>query len=363
MGRIGATNNTMDAAGESTGLIGRVFLEAGSGSKTISSSGGQIYLRFGTVTFANAGTNLRIGIQDVATTGLEDGTFDVYADLVGGTDTITGSAVRKTAMETGSKTINHGDIVAVVVEMTARGGTDSVQLTRASGNTPVGSGFPYTTADTGTLAKQSNPMPLTTIEFDDGTMGWFAPYYLAGNVYSSANTIDFSQSDTPDEHAAVFKVPFKCQVNAVAINIGSPSSGRTFEIVFYSDAEGTPTVIETFTPDEDLFSTNSGLLWCYLTTPQTLTIGTWYAISLRPTTVNTNRILYYDLGSGFEKLKRPSDFGSNMKLSKRTNQTGAFVETQTYHLPLFAIQVSKLDDGVQVGGLKTHPGMAGGMRG
>lgn len=34
------------------------------------------------MTFANAGTNFRIGIQDVASTGLEDGTFDVYADLV-----------------------------------------------------------------------------------------------------------------------------------------------------------------------------------------------------------------------------------------------------------------------------------------
>jgi len=43
----------------------------------------------------------------VASTGLEDGTFDVYADLVGGTDTITGSADQLTAMETGTKTITH----------------------------------------------------------------------------------------------------------------------------------------------------------------------------------------------------------------------------------------------------------------
>ncbi len=103
----GINNATMDGAGESQAFIGKVFLEAGTGSKTISSAGGKIRWRSGTVTFANAGTNFRIGIQDVASTGLEDGTFDVYADLVGGTDTITGSADQLTAMETGTKTISH----------------------------------------------------------------------------------------------------------------------------------------------------------------------------------------------------------------------------------------------------------------
>ena len=40
-----AGTNTMDAAGESCAFIGNVFLEGGSGSKTISSAGGKIVFR------------------------------------------------------------------------------------------------------------------------------------------------------------------------------------------------------------------------------------------------------------------------------------------------------------------------------
>ena len=67
------------AAGRSIAVIGKLVLAAGTGSKTISSAGGKIYIgKIASRTFANAGSTLRIGIQDVtAGTGLEDGVFDV----------------------------------------------------------------------------------------------------------------------------------------------------------------------------------------------------------------------------------------------------------------------------------------------
>lgn len=363
VGRLATSSTTIDAVGESFAGIGKVFLEAGSGSKTISSGGGKIYFRTAGVTFANAGTTLRVGIQDVATTGFEDGTFDVYKDMVGGTDTINANAVNIVSMASGSKTINHGDIIAVCLEMTARAGADTVAVTRASTNTLVGPSFPYCTADTGSLAKSSNQLPAILLEFDDGTIGWFQPsYYLPGNWGTSPSTIDYAQNSTPDEYAAVFQVPFKCAITGAALQLGQASSGRTFEIVLYSDAEGTPTVVETITPDEDLMSATTGMFWVPFTS-YTLSINSWYAVSMRPTTNNTSRITYLDLGSGNNKMKRPSDFGSNIKFSSRTNQTGAFSEVQNYYMPLFMLEVEKLDDGASAGGLKTHPGMAGGMRG
>ena len=70
--------------------------------------------------FSNGSTNLRIGLQDVTpATGFEDGTFDVYADLVGGTDTIAEDVILATPMESGTKTVTHGDLLAIAIEMTA----------------------------------------------------------------------------------------------------------------------------------------------------------------------------------------------------------------------------------------------------
>ena len=69
---------TIDAAVEAVHYTGQVFLEAGSGSKTISSAGGKIHWRTsGTVTFANAGTTIRIGLQDVSTSASYAGGWDL----------------------------------------------------------------------------------------------------------------------------------------------------------------------------------------------------------------------------------------------------------------------------------------------
>ena len=72
-------------------------------------------------TFANGSTDLRVGVQDVAS-GAPDGTYDVYATYTGGTDTITNSALHRKAMTSGTKTIANGAIVAIGHTMVTRGG-------------------------------------------------------------------------------------------------------------------------------------------------------------------------------------------------------------------------------------------------
>lgn len=125
-----------DAANEGCQLTGQVWLPARSGSKTISSAGGKIHWTAGaSVVFADGATNWRMGIQDLSTSGQPprgDGVFDVQADLVPGVDTIATTTHYATAMESGSKTITHGDYVAIVFSMTARGGTDAVRVRSAT---------------------------------------------------------------------------------------------------------------------------------------------------------------------------------------------------------------------------------------
>lgn len=344
----GDSDRTMDAAGESVTMIGELYLSTGIGtSKTISSAGGgKIFFAPRLATFANASTNLRVGIQDVnPTTGLEDGTFDVYGDLVGGTDTITAAAVNSAAMDSGTKTIAHGDIVAVSIEMTARGGADSITITTGSPSV----WRPYVTIDTG-----SGPTKIAsvvnrglTVMFDDGTLGWFG--FQSFCYYTSS--IGYNTNSTPDEYGIIFQLPFKAAITSIVIGHGNPAASRTFDVFIYSDPLGTPTVIETITPDTDIGS-NGAWMELPLANLWEPDINTDYAITMRPTTTSTLDLQRLSFGSGNDALRGATMLGTNWRQGSRDSQTGAFTEDTTF-IPLIGFRLSQLDDGAGGGAAGT----------
>lgn len=338
-GDSGVANLAIDAAGESLTFIGRVNLQGGAGSsKTISSSGGKIHWHTGITTFADSGTTLRLGIQDVGATGLEDGTFDVHADLVGATDTIAGSSIISTAMESGTKTITHGDLIAISFELISRAGADSIAIRRNQ----QGRAFPYFTSDTGSgPAKTATQGSCATIEFDDGTVGWIGEYFLFPGFTQTL----FQVNSTPDERALIFQVPFPCTVSGVIMNMTSVASTDNFEVIAYSDPLGTPVAEVTHSFDADL-AASASQSWFQITfaTNLQVTANTKYAIAIRPTTTNTIAVSELVYGTGNEKLLRPTALGENWYSGTRSNQSGAFSETTTT-LPLIGLFLSKFDDG------------------
>jgi len=159
----------LNAAGEYSGMVGRVQLSDGAASATCSSAGCALsYPTEATATWADAGTTVRVGIQDVNTsTGFPDGTFDVYHEAIGTDPAPSGRLL----METGTKTITAGDIVVLIITMTTRASTDQVNPDRMTAGPWRGFyGFPYGVANTGSPAKTFNGTPFL-IEFDDGTVG------------------------------------------------------------------------------------------------------------------------------------------------------------------------------------------------
>lgn len=335
---------TMNAVGESAALIGYLHLEGGSGSKTISSGGGKIYFATGgSNTFANAGTNLRIGIQDVDATGNEDGTFDVYADLVGGTDTITSNAIRSTAMETGSKTMSHGDLIAIAFEMTARGGTDSVTLRNRSTG---GVGMPYMTTDTGSgVSKAGGAVFDATIEFDDGTIGWIQGC-LAWHTYGLTGNIN--TGTTPDEYALIFQLPFPAMISGAQPMLNLPGTTSDFEVILYSDPLGTPVAERTTAVDGDLLGgiTVTTRYYVPFSSDYSLAKNTKYALAVRPTTANSLTLMRMGFNTGNAKLRRPTVLGENASQGTRSNQTGSFSE-DTLFIPAIGMVLSKFDDASQ----------------
>lgn len=340
-----ATSVTINAAGESKSAIGYIYLQNGAsgGSKTISSAGGKIHWRTASpITFADPATNLRVGIQDVSVaTGLEDGTHDVYADLVGGTDVIAATSMISTPMETGSKTIAHGDAIAVTVEMTARGGTDAVVVQSMQSD---GLMQPFGTTDAGTLAVSALIL-YATIEFDDGTLGWFHPYHcLPGAAIIGTSVSTFHVDSTPDERALIFKLPFDARISGAYAVLSSIADTDDLEIILYSNPLGVPVAERTFTFDASFSSrTASTAVNCIFSSPLKVRKNITYAIAVRPTTINPIATAEYPFGSESNAMKSTS-LGQNWYLGTRTNQTGAFDITTTT-IPNMGIWIDQFHDG------------------
>lgn len=335
-------NGTIDAVGESVSFVGRVFIEGGSGSKTISAAGGGkiVWATSISVTFANASTNLKVGIQDYnAATGVEDGAYDVSRTLIPGTDTITTNTVYSHAMDTGSKTISHGDIVVIVIEMTARGGADRVDVNAGNNS----SWFPHGIFDTGSGPTRNSTAPCCHIIFDDGTYGWFPGYH--GCLLQDVTTL--ASNATPDEIALIFRLPFAAEITELFAQIGAIATTDDFEIILYSSPLTSPSVAysESFAGFR-VGSTGGSAdtpVRCVLTTPYTILANTDYAVAVRPTTTNSITIKYIDFGSANSNFRKMTMLGTNWSYGTRSDQTGAFTQT-TYKLPYFGFNFKSIEN-------------------
>lgn len=340
---IQGTIATLSAADHSAAAIGRIMLSTGPGSTKTLNAGGKIHFVPGTTTFLDVGTTLRIGVNDVLSTGLEDGTHAVFDDLVGGTDTITPSVVNTATMSSGSKSITHGDMIAIVMEMTAKGGSDSIVAVGS-----VLSYFtPYGTLDSGSGPTKVNGTgpPRFTIEFGDGTLGWFqaAPAFIteAGTAFGSGSS--------PNEYALVFEVPFKAAIGGLWLASTAIASTDNFEMILYSDPLGTPVAERTVAYDAD-FSPTNGIYGDFpLTSAYIAQPNTKYAVALKPTTINTIGFLRSAFNTGNGNLRGVSPLGTNWSQYQRTT-SGAFASEDTTKLPHFGVWLSQLSDDVGGGG-------------
>lgn len=295
-----AASSSLGAAGRQVHLIGQVYLENPTGgSKTISSSGGIIAWRTPSVPiFSNAGTQLDIGIQDLdmtisATPARGDGTMDVSATLIGGTDSLGSSGTKEIAMETGSKTISHGDFIAVAFNMVSRGGSDSVPVSASQqGDYTDGTRvIPcVSTVTSGTWSTLTNGTPQVTIVFDDGTVGWL----VEALPPVSQSNISYNSGSTPDEIGNYIKLKTKIRiVGFVFENIASNNSA-TFDICVYTDPLGSPSLAASKSIDPDQMGTSAGTAIYMLSTPLVIGPGE-ISVTLKPTTTNNITAYYYQV--------------------------------------------------------------------
>jgi hypothetical protein len=345
-----STVATMDAVDEKCAFAGQVFWADRDPSPKTMGSTSKIHFRTGVVTFADAATNVRIGLQDCQTTTVTfltpDGTFDVYADVAGNSGIISSSddqALKSVTLSTsGSKSVAHGDTIAVVFDMTARGGTDSLTILGLGG--PGALTFPISLSyTTSWFLGSAVGAPWVMLEASDGTLGTFV-----GGIYiAGINTLSFNSSGTPDEYGLIFQVPFACTMDAVVAIVATNTVSMDYTIKVYSNPLGTPTVITSIARlgEQGNNSTSERPTYFLLPAEVTLQPNTDYCISIEATGSGSMTHGVVELGSADH---REINGLTNCRMGSRTNGSGAFSETLT-SVPLIAARICAFDDGTGLG--------------
>lgn len=356
--------HTMDAVDERMAMMGTVFIEGRPGSsKTISSSGGKIHWRAGSaITFANAGTTLRVGLRPVsASAGQamqpdESGAMDVYDDLVGATDTITANAWTTTTMSSGTKTISHGDQVAITWHMTARGGADSVTVSALNGVSTYDPQINTFVSAWGTSAAAF--LPIALIEFDDGTFGVLGD----SPPFSAFTQQTYNDGSATDEYGLIFQVQSEIKIDALGAMIHGVGTAADFTIAIYSDPLGSPTSMASVTVlGEHTPTTGSPRIGKWPITEQTLSAGTDYCIAIKATGASNLGLSYASVANANHRKFVTGT--TNMRKASRNGGSGAFGTEVTTDIPMIGFRLSAIHDGAGGGGggLLVHPGMRGGF--
>lgn len=323
------TTSTLALTGKTVQFVGDIYLQDPlGGSKTISAAGGgSIIWKAGTSVFADGSSVFTVGLQDLSTSsspGQGDGTFDVKAVFTG--SGITTAAVNTSVMTTGSKTISHGDQVAIVLEFTTRAGSDSVVVTYA------GNGYEVTSSIMGNCVIDNvagsytlqSAIPSAIIKFDDGTTGFIAISNFIANASSTAYN---STTGTADEYGNLIKVPATFYAMGLTCLAVFSSGSSDAELILYSaPLTSTPVAEKTITIDgTQLGGTGANRSVTRLfATPFIMKANTEYVVSLRPTTANNVSVYYEDGITDSMYLQPPNDIAYAVR---RLDNTGAFADT------------------------------------
>lgn len=290
------TATTMDAANEANIFYGRIITEDG-GSHTIDTTGSSsIGWRTGAVTFANGTTNLVVGLAAMNTTtgpapravNVADViTFDVSRTYTSAAAPAANSWI-ETVPTSGTKTIANGDLVAMCVQMTARGGADSV-IIQAAGSLAT-TLFAGCTSFAGAAYSNATRQPNCVITFSDGALGFFEGGYVA-SVSPTAQSYNTGSASVEYGNLLQFTVPVNVYGIRGTIQIGANADA---ELVLYSDPLGTPAAAKTVSIDANVVSiTGSGGLYdCLFPSPYVLAANTPVAAILKPTTANNVAMSY-----------------------------------------------------------------------
>lgn len=371
-GGFSSNSGIIDATGEIVACIGRIAIAGKATNKTLDTTGSSSikFALSSNPVFDNASSVFTIGIQGVnKTTGFPvrpDGAWGaraVVTTAANTTPTLTTTSTFHTIVPTaGSTTLSHGDEIAFVCEMTTKAGTDSLAVSQA-GFGGVSTNYPACVTNVSgswAVLGVGNGGTCFEITFSDGTIGTI-DFTTAGYVIAVA--VNWNDTTNPDEHGLIFQVPFACKIDALCIPLRVADATADFQIDLTSTPNGTPASlisgpIAIAAENVSVANTDSCIIHT-LASEVSLSANTDYCISVKAT--GTTNIRFSQLGmiSAGGRIFVGSA-GTTMGATTRNGGSGAYAAKTTTAINPFSVRISEITTG---GGLLTHPGMTGGMRG
>ncbi|HDZ58617.1 MAG TPA: hypothetical protein ENH47_00950 [Ignavibacteriales bacterium] len=285
---------------------------------------------------------LKVGLQTLSG---GDPTGTAYGGMVAGTQATPAANTYYTVPLGTPATATVNDTVAVVIEFDSAVG--NLEIDYLSTNAQ---GFPYIDYYTGAWVKDDN-IPAISLEYSDGS------YENTGMFpISNVSTFKFNNTDTPDERALRFSLPFPGRIAGFWVGIDNNRTGA-FDIVLY---EGTTAKATVSFAAIEYSSVDMEICFGVFDTPFEYTKNTEYFLAVKPTSATDIGLREITILSAAIMDSFPG--GTNFYLGTRTD-AGSW-STDTLKRPFMGVFIDQLDDGVGgAGGMIVHPGMDGGMRG
>lgn len=348
-----ASDLLIDGTGEKIVLMGKVFFKDRTGTKNIERVG----FRFGIIT-KSGGSGLTVSLQDVSLTtgppGVPDEVQDQTVAIANGDASFASNTWIRTGTFSANRTVSYGDLLAVVIEFDGSGRqipdavrVNGLTVSNASHTNLINNCGLKTSGAWAATANQGN----LVLEFSDGTFGTLYGQFC----YSAINTHTYnSGTGTLDEYALAFKVPWECVVDGLWASVLPSSGSANFDLVLY---EGT-TQLVTASIDANTIVSAAARFADVPIAETTLTAGTQYYLSVKPTTVNNVSVYSFDVNNAAQWDAQ--DMGQDFNYSARLDAGSWDAVTVTRRL-LAGIHISKFHASGGSGGVKAHGGMVGGL--
>lgn len=327
---------TMDAANEAGIFIAEIETSDGD-SHTIDTTGSSsLGWRVGSaVTFANGASTVKVGLAAVdtatgpaprASNAADVITFDVSKSLTGGGGGITASAWNEHVPDAGSKTIANGDLVAFAVQMTARGGADSI-AGMAGAIPAIAMGFPAGTAYTGGTYAAVSLLPNFVITFSDGSRGYPKGGFIAANTGTNQT---WNNTSTPKEYGNFLQFPFPGKIYGLIVWAAVTAN---LDVVLYSDPFGSPFAEKTASIDFNVVAAASARGYIKMfATPFQFKSNQPLVVAAKPTSATNTTLVYFGFNIAAHQFSQP--LGENCYAVNR--DTSAFA-VQNVNKDRFAI--------------------------
>lgn len=283
------SGGTIDATGEKTAAIGR-FWHPEHSTKSIR------YIHWRAAAIVSAGGSaIDISLQNIsgATNPVQpDETQDEKVSSVL-LSALTASGWNTTAALSADRSTAIGDHIAVVWEFDGAGrlGADSLIVAGSRSAAYVNDG-PTMMGKTGGTWSLSvvGACPIVIFECTDGTFGTLDESWPVKTV----TTVSYNSGSSPNEYALEFTVPVEVSVDAAIVTMSIAGTTSDFDIVLYSGTTALATV------SFDAHATRGTGTYGYMASfgsDVTLSPGTTYFLSLKPTTANNVSLAYFEVNA------------------------------------------------------------------